>query len=63
MSDLFLAHSDPNKEIYVVTDASNLGLGSVLLHKENNGLMKAVAYASRTLLPKEKITAKKQKKH
>ena len=23
---------DPNKEIYVASDASNLGLGTVLLH-------------------------------
>ena len=61
MSDLSLADYDPYKEIFVETDASNLRLGAVLLHKEYNGLLKVVAHASRTLLPVEKITAKKKK--
>ena len=34
-SDLTLTHYVPNKEIYVASDASNLGLGAVLLHKED----------------------------
>ena len=53
-SDLSLTHYDPKKEIYVATDASGLGLGAVLLHKEENGQLKAVSHASRTLLPAEK---------
>ena len=53
--DLSFAHFDPNKKIYVAIDASNLGLGAILSHKEDNGLMKAVALGSRMLLRAEKI--------
>ena len=55
MSDFSLAYHDPNKEIYIATDASNLGLGVVLLHKDDNGQLKAVAHTSRMLLPTEKF--------
>ena len=48
-----LTHYDPNKEIYLASDASNLGLEAVLLHKEKDGQLKVVHYASRTLLPAE----------
>ena len=44
-SDLFITHYDPNKEIYIVIYSSNLELGAVLLHKEGNGHLKAVAHA------------------
>ena len=44
----------PLKDIIVVSDASNLGLGVVILHKENNRWVKAVAHASKILLPVEK---------
>ena len=40
MSDLTLMHNDLNK-IYVASNASNLGLGAVHLHKEKDGLLKA----------------------
>ena len=43
-------HYNPNKNIYVASDASNLGLGAVLLHKEKDGLLNDV---SRTLLSAE----------
>ena len=52
-SDLTLTHYDPNKEIYVASDANNLGLGAVFLHKEKDGQLQAVHNASRTLLPTE----------
>ena len=39
---------------YVATDASNLGLGAILLHKEDNGQLKAVSHPSRTLLLAER---------
>ena len=58
MSDLYLMHYDPNKEIYMTTDAINLGLDAILLYQEDNGQLKAVAYASRMLLLAEKITDK-----
>ena len=48
-----LARYSPNEEIYVASNASNLGLGVVLLHKEKDGQVKAVHHASRILLPEE----------
>ena len=54
-SDLSLAHYDLKQEIYVAADASNLGLGVVLLHKEDNGQLEAEAHASKTSLPREKL--------
>ena len=51
-SNLALTHYNPNKQIYVVSDASNSGLGAVILHKED-GKLKPIQYVSRTLLPAE----------
>ena len=34
MSDLTLIHYDSNKQIYVASNARNLALAAVLLHKE-----------------------------
>ena len=51
--DLTLTLFDPNKEIYVTSDASNLGLEVVLLNKIKDGQLKAVYHASRTLLQAE----------
>ena len=34
MSDLMLTHYNPNKETYVASDASNLGLGAVFLQRK-----------------------------
>ena len=50
ISDLTFTHYNPYKEIYVVSYASNLGLGAVLLYKEKEGQLKAVHHVSRTLL-------------
>lgn len=54
MSDVSLVHYDPNKDIIVTSDTSNLGLGDVILHKESKRQVKSIAYASKTLLPPEK---------
>lgn len=54
MSDVSLVHYDPNKDIIVTSDTSNLGLGDVILHKESKSQVKSIAYASKTLLPSEK---------
>ena len=54
MSDLSLRHYDPKKDIIVASDASNLNLGAVILHKESIDQVIAIAHALRTLLPAEK---------
>ena len=53
-SDLALTHFDPQKEIIVASDASDYGIGAVLLHKFKDGSTKPVVHASRTLLPAER---------
>ena len=36
MSDLSLTHYNPKKNIIIASDANNLSLGAVILHKESN---------------------------
>ncbi len=51
--DVILTHFDPDNEIIVATDASNVGLGACLINKVG-AEEKVVTFASRTLLPAEK---------
>ena len=51
-SNLALTHYNPNKQIYVASDASNFGLGAVILHKEDVKL-KPIQHVLRMLLPVE----------
>ena len=53
-SDLSLTHYDPTLDIIVASDASSYGIGACILHKLPEGSRKAVAHASRSLLPVEK---------
>lgn len=48
-----LALYDPNKDTVVRTDASSYALGVVVLQKQENGDLKPVSYASRSLSPTE----------
>ena len=54
LSDLALAHFDPQKELIVASDASDYRLGAVLLHRLEDGSTKPIAHASRSLLPAER---------
>ena len=47
-SNLTLTHYNPNKQMYFESNASNFGLGAVLLHKED-GKLKPIHHASRTI--------------
>ena len=53
-SDLSLTHYDPIFDIIVASDASSYGIGACILLKLPDGSRKAVAHASRSLLPAEK---------
>ena len=53
-SDLSLTNYDPTLDIIVASDASSYGIGTCIFHKLPDGSRKAVAHASRFLLPVEK---------
>ena len=53
-SDLSLIHNDPTLDIIVASDGSSYGIGACILHELPDGSRKAVAHASRSLLPAEK---------
>ena len=49
MSAPVLAYPDPNREYLLETDASRLGLGAMLSHKQSDGKYHPVAFGSRAL--------------
>lgn len=53
-SDLSLATFDPKIKIVVASDASDLGIEAVILHKNEDRTTKAIAPASRSLIAAEK---------
>jgi len=52
---------DPAQETIVSADASSYGLGAVLIQKQPEGVMKPVAYISRSLTPTEQRYAQIEK--
>jgi transposase InsO family protein len=49
-----LVHYDDNKPLVIATDASDIGLGAVLMHRFPDGSERPIAYASRLLSDCEK---------
>ena len=49
-----LAYADYKKSFQLNTDASELGLGSVLYQRQEDGTFHVIAYASRSLSKTEK---------
>ena len=60
-SELFLTHFDPKAELILVSDASNIGIGTVLLHEDKLGGIKALMYTSRRLITADKNYSKIEK--
>ncbi|XP_038121421.1 uncharacterized protein K02A2.6-like [Culex quinquefasciatus] len=52
-SDLLLAHYNPELETIVAADASNYGVDACLMHRYDDGSIKVVCHASRTLTSAE----------
>ena len=52
--DTVLAHYDPNLEIGISCDASNVGIGAVLFHRYPDGSERPIANASKTLSPTQR---------
>ncbi|XP_054283635.1 uncharacterized protein K02A2.6-like [Macrosteles quadrilineatus] len=48
-NNMVLVHYDPKLPLILATDACNIGLGAVLLHRGSDGSQKPIAAASRTL--------------
>ena len=48
-----MVYPDFNKQFFITTDAAKVGLGAVLQQKDENGKLKPIAYASKSLVEAE----------
>lgn len=53
-AEMTLVHYDPSIPVILTTDASEKGVGAILLHKFPNGNERPIAAASRTLTPAQR---------
>ena len=53
-SDQVLVHFDPNKTLVLACDASNVGIGAVLVHRSPDGSERPIANISKTLTAAER---------
>ncbi|GBP84795.1 Uncharacterized protein K02A2.6 [Eumeta japonica] len=61
-SELALAHYDPRLSTVLTVDASPTGLGAVLAQQQEDGSERVIAFASRALIPSERVYSQIQKK-
>ena len=60
-SDSVMAHFDCKLNTSLVVDAGPVGLGAILLQKQNDGTLRPVRYASRTLTSQERKYSQTEK--
>lgn len=49
-----LVHHDATKPLFLATDASNVGIGAVISHRDGSGIERPIAFASKTLTSAER---------
>ena len=60
-TDTILAHFDPQEQIGISCDASDVGIGAVLFHRYNDGTERPIANASKTLSDTQRRYSQVQK--